>query len=117
MIRIETSFIYNGFYFEQLRRTGDIALYQKTSVHPRTLQVEPDATPSYEVIRIRIQKATTITVGDATFEVVEKEIYPKDGAWGLDGFSFNLLEDALEFYHILITRRERKNEKETQCNL
>lgn len=107
MIRIEPAFIRNGFYFEQLKREKDIALYQKTSVHPRILLVEPDAIPSYEVIRIRVQKATTITVGDEVFEIVEKEIYPKDNHWGLDGFSFNLYDDASDFYYTLVARSHK----------
>jgi len=111
MIRIETSFIRNGFYFLQLKREGRIALYEKVSVHPRTLLVEPDAVPSYEVVRIRIQEATTITVGDKVFEVVEKEIYPRDNVWGLDGFSYNLYNEAVEFYNGLLEREKRKNDK------
>ena len=106
MTRVETTFIRNGFYFEQIKREGNIALYQKFPVHPRTLQVEPDSEANYEVIRIKIQKATTITVGDAAFEVVEKEIYPKDNAWGLDGFTFNIYDDALDFYYTLLTRKK-----------
>lgn len=104
MIRIETTFIRNGFYFEQLRREGNIALYQKFPVHPRTLQVEEGSEPSYEVIRIRVQQATTITVGNAVFEVTEKEIYPRDTAWGIDGFTLNLYDDALDFYNTLLSR-------------
>ena len=108
MIRIETVFIRNGFYFEQLRREENIALYQKTSVHPRTLVVESEAIPSYEVIKIKIQKATTITVGDEAFEVVEKEIYPKENHWGIHGFTFNIYEDALDFFYTLVARVRAK---------
>ena len=101
MLRLKTEFIYNVFWFYQHNRTGMIALYAKQAIHPRTQAVLVDAIQSYEVIRIKIQEANTITVGDKVFEVVEKEVYPKNLDWGTDGFTFNHYQDALNFFNAI----------------
>ena len=108
MLRLKTEFIYNGFWFLRHNRTGMIALYAKQAIHPRTQAVLVDAIQSYEVIRIKIQEANTITVGDKVFEIVEKEVYPRNLDWGTDGFTFNHYEDALNFFNAI--SKEEENE-------
>ncbi len=107
MIKLEESFIRNGFRCTRIYREGDIALYDKKSVHPRSLLVELDPIVSYEVIKIQHQEATIITVGDKIFEVVEKEVYPKGTAWGANGFSHNNFKDA-EDHYIQLTKRQKE---------
>ena len=104
MIELESEFKRNGFRYCIEQRKHDVALYKVFPIHPRTLEDEISMFAHWEVIRIKEQGATTITVGDKTFEVLEKEIYPRDNTLGTDGFTFNTHEDADKFYKALVRR-------------
>jgi len=104
MLQLEKDFTRNGYQYQQEHRTDNIALYKLRAIHPRTGEPE-DMPANWEVVKIHIREATTITVGNKTFEVVEKEIYPRIASWGTDGFTFNLYEDAKKFYKSLVEKR------------
>ena len=65
-----------GFFYEQLDRQGDVALYTQTN-HAGIVR--------YEVVRIRIQREHTWPDGTTT---PEKEAYPSSNSWGTLGWTF-----------------------------
>jgi len=80
------SFRDRGFFYEQLERQGDVALYTQTN-HAGIVR--------YEVVRIRIQREHTWPNGTTT---PEKEAYPGSNSWGTLGWTFierPLAEDKL----------------------
>ena len=80
------SFRDRGFFYEQLDRQGDVALYTQTN-HAGIVR--------YEVVRIRIQREHTWPNGTTT---PEKEAYPGSNSWGTLGWTFiekPLAEDKL----------------------
>ena len=107
MIQLEKHFIRFGFDHTQLHREKDIALYRRVSVDLRTLEIEPDPTIDFEVIKIEHQEANIISVGKASFNVVEKELYPKGKDWGSLGFTFTEYSKAKKLFDELIA--EDKN--------
>ena len=107
---LEKEFIYDGFQHLQQDREGNYAIYARLAVDPRTLEVFKEALTHYEVIRIKIQKPSTITLEGAVFNIEEKEIYPKHYAWGIDGFSFHNYADAKNFFNALISEKKEKED-------
>ena len=80
------SFRDRGFFYEQVERQGDVALYTQTN-HAGIVR--------YEVVRIRIQREHTWPNGTTT---PEKEAYPGSNSWGTLGWTFierPLAEDKL----------------------
>jgi hypothetical protein len=76
MERLPLSFRDRGFFYEQIERQGDVALYSQTN-HAGIRR--------YEVVRIRIQREHTWPNGTTT---PEKEAYPGSNAWGTLGWMF-----------------------------
>ena len=107
MIQLEKTFVRYGFRHTLQHREKDIALYKRVSVDLRTLEVEIDPLIDFEVIIIQHQEANIITVGDTSFDVIEKEVYPKGRDWGAFGFSFSEYSEAKEQYDKLITEEKR----------
>ncbi len=110
MQQLKEIFVYLGFHHAQLHREGKIALYKRASVDLRTLEIETDPIVNFEVIKIQHQDANTITVGSASFEVAEKEIYPRGISWGALGFSFNTYSDAKKHFDGLVEKENKKPE-------
>jgi hypothetical protein len=105
---LEKEFIRNGFQHLLQDRQGEYAIYTRLSVNPRTLEVDKETLIHYEVIRIKIQRPSTIILEGAVFNIEEKEVYPKDYAWGVDGFSFNDYADAKNFFNALISEKKEE---------
>ena len=108
MLQLEKTFVRLGFYHMQLHREGDIALYKKVSVDLRTNQIESDPTVNFEVIKIQHQDADTITVDNVSFDVKEKEIYPKGYDWGGLGFSYTQYSEAKNHFNKLVKDTNQK---------
>jgi hypothetical protein len=74
---LPTRFRRDGFDYRQIAREGDAAIYEQTW----SGCAEPSV--CYEVIRIRRREGFQIDG-----RVVEPaEVYPRSGAWGVDGFT------------------------------
>ena len=80
---IETQFTQKGWQLQQLSRTGNIAIYERS---------KEGALPHYEVVRIKSHNGFQIPGTDERSEPAE--YYPSDNAWGVHGFTFNSIEDA-----------------------
>lgn len=89
MKTLETEFTFRGETFRQLRRKGDVALYQRGGA-------------GYEVIRIKVLPAVTWPSGRVT---EERESYPGDNEFGLRGWYF--MRDDLD-------RAEKRYRAETR---
>ena len=108
MLQLEKTFVRLGFYHIQLHREGDIALYKKVSVDLRTNQIESDPVVNHEVIKIQYQDADTIIVDGVSFNIIEKEIYPRGMDWGSKGFSFTMYSDAKKHFDGLVEKENKK---------
>ena len=75
-----------GFYFEQVEREGNVAIYKKTSIKP------PDSRPGYEIIRIASHNGYNL--GGAYIDPAET--YPSNSMWGTSGFTAMTLAGAHE---------------------
>ena len=69
-----------GFYYRQIAREGDAAIYEQTWSSSSC----PNPSVCYEVIRIRRRKGFEI---DGRL-VEPAEVYPNREAWGIDGWTF-----------------------------
>jgi hypothetical protein len=74
---LPTRFRRDGFQYRQIARERDAAIYEQTW----SSCSEP--TVCYEVIRIRRRDGFQV---DGRF-VEPAEVYPRSGAWGVDGFT------------------------------
>jgi len=87
MTPVETTFTDRSYRYTQLKRQGDIAIYQQQhKAHAAVIR--------YEVVRIRPRPATTLPSGVL---LPEREAYPSSSAWGTDGWTFYKLADAEAF--------------------
>lgn len=102
MLQLEKTFVRNGFHYTQLYREEMVAMYQRVSIDFRTLEIESDPMVDFEVVQIQHQDADTIIVKDKSFDVVEKEVYPKGATWGRLGFSFHNRSEAKEHFDMMI---------------
>ena len=102
MKQLEKVFVSLGYHHTQLHRERKIALYKRLSVNPRDNIIEEHPTINYEVIKIQDQEADTITVDNVSFEIKEKEVYPKGHDWGSLGFSFSKYFDAKKHFDKLL---------------
>ena len=107
MIQLEKTFVRYGFRHTLQHREKDIALYKRESVDLRTLEVETDPVIDFETVIIQHQESNIITVGNVSFDVLEKEVYPKGSNWGTFGFSFPKYSEAKEQYDKLVAEEKR----------
>jgi hypothetical protein len=87
------------FYFKQLMRVGDVALYRKTKEFDSGRQHK-----SHEVIVVRKQKESFR--GDIHYKA--KEHYPNDEEFGRYAWAFISLEAAVKKFEELLKRRGLK---------
>ena len=71
------------FWYDQVQRHGNHAIYTQTHKGSGTIR--------YETAIIRVQPARTWPNGDTTSE---QEVYPSSGTWGKFGWTFYTLADA-----------------------
>jgi hypothetical protein len=70
------AFTLGGFNSRQIAREGDWAIYEQRWGDSKNV--------CYEVIRIRLEEATTFPSGRS---YPEREVHPPSEAWGTDGFT------------------------------
>ena len=80
---IEVNFEDKTFRYDQLERSGNIAIYSQTH--------KASSTQHYEVIKIRTARAYTWPNGHVT---PESEFYPSARTWGQYGWTFHTLAAA-----------------------
>lgn len=81
-IPLKTSFRSKGFDYWQLKRTGDVALYE---------QSKPELSePRYEVVIV--QRHETYVLGGR--EIPAAETMPSASAWGRFGWTYRNRDDA-----------------------
>lgn len=79
---MKTEFTKGGFTHRQIKREGNIAIFERFKGDRRQLH--------WEVVRIRYCKAYTI----AGVDFPAGEHYPSSEKWGADGWTFNDLGAA-----------------------
>jgi hypothetical protein len=95
MTTLKKSFTKNGFLFEQVERTGNVAIYRQTK--------PGQAWERFEVGRIR-QNATYDAFGKH-FEASES--WPRSEEWGISAFTLTTLEEAQQKLTEMIDSRKR----------
>lgn len=96
MKKLKTEFTKLGFKFNQLKRNGDVCLFER---------VDKNGIITYEVIRVIIRKPTEI-MGR---KVDGGEGYPGNERWGSHGWTFTSIERANSKYHTLINELKALN--------
>ncbi|OAM90341.1 hypothetical protein AW736_00560 [Termitidicoccus mucosus] len=79
--------------YTQVKRTGNIALYQFGRIDP-----------GFEVVRIRIAKPHSLPSGSS---LPWHEVYPSTEDFGRDGWYYRHEEDALKKFHELAEASEK----------
>jgi hypothetical protein len=74
---------HSGYTLTQVKRNDTAAIYEKT---------KPGIKPTWEVIRIRHEKAKIHPFSKA--ELPDREAYPRDEEWGTHGWTYTNIEDA-----------------------
>ena len=104
MKELEKSFVSDKhkFQFEQLARTGNIALYKKSLIEGTTY--------GFELIKITSHNG--YEMGGVWIEPAE--MYPGNEQWGVKGFSYTQerFEQALEHFDRLVKQDRVKTEKD-----
>ncbi len=97
MIPISSSFIgsrdQRGWHFSLIKRSGMVAIFQKTK--------PPNPTPSYEVVILQTRPNKTWPNGQVT---PAHESMPKPEDWGTLGWTTDNLERANEIYNREVER-------------
>lgn len=91
MKSILISFEKSGWFFEQIKRQGAIAIYKRWK--------DGGLPPHYEVIRIQSHNGFPIPGTDKQSEPAE--FYPSEKQWGTHGFTFTKMEGAEIKFHEL----------------
>ena len=91
---LPTTFRKSGFDFKQVRRDGDIAIFEKR--HPEV------SNPSWEVVVVQHNKAREM----AGVAIPAKESMPWSEAWGKLGWTDFTLEAAESRFNSLVTSRQ-----------
>jgi len=89
---LQTEFKNRGFQFRQLKRDGNIALYEKRD----------GASRSYEIIKIRSKEENKTIIEGRKITFKGGEYYPSDSEWGDFGWSFMELRNALSEYQAYV---------------
>jgi len=76
-----------GIHFSQLRREGSVCLYKRSDGY-------------YEIVKLRIQKASSRIINGVKIEFQEKEIYPSGDSW--NGKCVKSKNYALELYENML---------------
>lgn len=91
---LETTFDKSGWHHLQLRRVGDVALYQRWK--------DTSAAPHYEVIEVGKMENVSIH----GHEIEDKEFYPGASSFGNIAWTFPTLELATERFLLLTVPRK-----------
>ena len=105
MRTLATEFEFRGRAFLQIRRDGNVALYEHTARIPPAFGIPADINPpkrhgppGYDVVQICVSPAQSIRGRDYP----EREVYPSDEDFGTHAWYFPDLKAALERYGRLV---------------
>ena len=98
MKKIEKSFKKYGFDFKQIKRVGDVAIFQQSK------STWPDV--RYEVVKIG--KHSGYYLGGSKLE--SAETYPGASLWGIQGWTYTTLELAEKQFKKVCKRFNKKLE-------
>ena len=103
-------FLSKGHWHEMLARTGEqdakqFAIYRRWSI--ATEWTDPN--PHYEVIRVKQSEAGTRMIDGREINYEEREVYPNEKSWGVDGWTFQTREKADKKYLALIRKHSKRN--------
>lgn len=87
--------------FKQIKRTADVALYQRVTKDGRTF--------AYEVFVVKVIKAGTVFAKGAAPTKEDQESYPGKAAFGRYAYCCKTLERAEQFFDELVKRVNDKN--------
>jgi hypothetical protein len=76
---------HSGWFFKQVKRVGDIALYCRSDEHLNTY---------YEVIVVQFSSGGVVNFGGKEVSLLPKEIYPSNEQFGTMGWCFSSLAAA-----------------------
>ena len=94
MNNLEAAFARTGFAFRLLRRSGDVALFEKRKpTHSRE---------SFEVVIVQRHPAEQIDGRDYP----ERESMPKTEAWGTSGWTFTDIDNAKRKFRSVVESRQ-----------
>lgn len=97
MKKIDKQFTRGGFYHKQLKRTGDVALYERSGLD--------HSTSHYEVVKISRHNGYKMNGS----YIKPAETYPGASLWGIQGWTYQTLDRANERFDAAC---ERFNNKE-----
>jgi hypothetical protein len=91
-----------GYVFVQIKRTDQYAIYAQR------MGTEEGRILSYDVIKIRKQKAVVVNFGGVEQQLKAKEHYPSSRQWGTEAWSFPTLSLAESQYKSLTQSQIQK---------
>ena len=94
-----------GYTFTLVRSWGTVALYSK----------EKHGDMTYEVVRVRKRKKD-VYVGEKQIASTGDEYLPSSREWGVYGWTYNVIEKAMERIDELLKRDESKTTGENDEN-
>ena len=92
MKKIESEFTRGGFYHRQIKRVGNVAIFERQALNSRE--------PHYEVVKISSHNGYNL--GGAYIDPAET--YPGASLWGLQGWTHSDLAAAEENFKIVCER-------------
>lgn len=109
---LDLQFKHKGFWFTQLKRTENVALYAQTMSEPKGDLTEYHPSMSYEVIVVQSHNGRTI-MGK---EYPPAEFYPRDEDWGTKGWTVSgqgpeTYDFALDKFREVLKREHQKSTK------
>lgn len=99
---LEHKFTLRGWQFEQVMRSEHHAIFRK-----RKSSWAPDKW-SFEVIRIRKNKAGDYVIAGRPVHCEAKETMPSDAVWGSHGWTYTTREKAVEKFDALVATEEEQ---------
>lgn len=96
---LNTEFTRRQFCFKQIKRIGNVAIYEKWT--------KGSSKKHYEVIRIRSHNGYDM----AGTWIEPAEMYPGDEQWGINGFTINSIEAAEKKFNELVLKEKLSKEK------
>jgi hypothetical protein len=101
---IETEFETNEIKFKQLKREGDVALYERTNKRGKC--------DGYEAIYITKSKG-----GICYGKTIEPyEVYPGDAMFGKNGYYCVTMEQAMGRFNELLVKQEARNKAKAEAD-
>ena len=97
MKKIKKEFVRSNFYHKQLKRIGDVALYQRNMLNVNHHH--------YEVVKIGGHNGYKA----GTQYIEAAETYPGGSLWGLQGWTHQTLKEAEENFKVACKRFNKKS--------